>query len=129
VAFGTCIFRGMHAARTRCSRVAGFRGLPGAEARRCVGWGVLGWGTCEITRVDWEEMDMVRDLDGRWDVIHNQSIEMRLHARTIWEARRTNSTHVTKMGMGKKQFGRKKQYPFFFDFSLSHNSSIQQVSR
>jgi hypothetical protein len=43
----------------------------------------LGWGTCEITRVDWEEMDMVRDLDGRWDVIHNQSIEMRLHARTI----------------------------------------------
>jgi hypothetical protein len=83
VAFGTCIFRGMHAARTRCSRVAGFRGLPGAEARRCVGWGVLGWGTYEITRVDWEEMDMVRDLDGRWDVIHNQSIEMRLHARTI----------------------------------------------
>jgi hypothetical protein len=59
-----------------------------------VGWGVLGWGTCEITRVDWEEMDMVRDLDweemdmvrdldGRWDAIRNQSIEMTLHARTI----------------------------------------------
>jgi hypothetical protein len=52
-----------------------------------VGWGVVGWGTCEITRVNWEEMDMVRDLEGRWDVIHNQSIEMTLHARTIWEAR------------------------------------------
>jgi hypothetical protein len=108
-------------------RVAGFRGLPDAGGRRCVGWGMLGWGTCEITRVDWEEMDMVRDLDGRWDVIHNQSIEMTLHARTIWEARHTNSTHVTEMGMGKEQFGRKTQYPFFCDLSLSF--TIQVSSR